>query len=118
MKILFLLLSAPSLLAVTTVKMGIDAKEINQTMKASLPAARDCYDHKGKKQRGKTTLHIVINDEGKVRTVETSSTDMNPEMNDCLVGAVKELSFPKPLGGGTVEVTYPFVFSTDPAVKR
>jgi glyoxylase-like metal-dependent hydrolase (beta-lactamase superfamily II) len=39
-----------------------------------------------------------------------SSTMGNPRVADCTVKAVRRWEFPKPLGGGIVIVSYPFVF--------
>jgi hypothetical protein len=38
------------------------------------------------------------------------STANNNELETCVAGRVRTWMFPKPKGGGVVQVTYPFIF--------
>jgi hypothetical protein len=42
--------------------------------------------------------------------VESSSVG-NTAMENCLLGVIKHMVFPEPLGGTLVEVSYPFSFT-------
>ncbi|MCL2178998.1 MAG: AgmX/PglI C-terminal domain-containing protein [Proteobacteria bacterium] len=58
------------------------------------------------KLAGRLTLHLVINNMGTVDAL----TMNNKEMGDCVANEIRLLEFPRPQGGGTVQVTYSFTF--------
>lgn len=60
---------------------------------------------------GKVTVHFTIDPRGQVvdATVAESTVGKSP-VASCVLETVRALQFPAPRGGGTVEVTYPFVF--------
>ncbi len=62
---------------------------------------------------GKVTVEFLIAANGRVtqsRVIETSMNNRNVE--DCVVGKIRNWPFPQPKGGGMAIVTYPFIFST------
>ncbi len=61
---------------------------------------------------GKVVLAWSIGADGTVTGAKVSqSTLQDKRVADCVLKVVKRLQFPKPRGGGTVKVTYPWVFS-------
>jgi TonB family protein len=56
------------------------------------------------------TVRFVIDPTGHVASVEPLSTNArDPEVDRCVLRAVKALVFPAPEGPGYVTVTYPFI---------
>ncbi len=74
---------------------------------------RYCYESAligAPKLAGRAEVHFVIGAEGNVLRAEiASSTTHAPELDACLVSRFRSWVFPKPKGGGIVEVTYPVV---------
>jgi metallo-beta-lactamase class B len=48
-----------------------------------------------------------------IKSVQQSSTMGDPQVEGCVVESPRRWQFPKPLDGGLVIVTYPFVFTSD-----
>ncbi len=64
---------------------------------------------------GKITAHFVIGEDGSVRLSEVAQTTMHdPQTEACVTSRIRTWQFPRPLGGGVVSVTYPFVFKSAP----
>jgi outer membrane biosynthesis protein TonB len=58
-------------------------------------------------------VHFVIDIDGSVRRPQLVSDEgVDQAVGACVVRAIRDVSFPPP-EGGTVAVTYPFVFSPD-----
>ena len=61
---------------------------------------------------GKVATYFVIDASGLVISAEvTQSTMKNREVERCITSKIRTWRFPKPKGGGIVEVKYPFVFN-------
>jgi len=60
---------------------------------------------------GKVSIHFTINPAGDVvdATSADSTVGKSPVAN-CVLETMQSIKFPAPRGGGTVQVTYPFVF--------
>jgi len=39
-----------------------------------------------------------------------AASGVDPDVASCVAGVIKKIEFPKPKGGGNVQVNYPFVF--------
>jgi TonB family protein len=109
--------------ATKTVKPGtakvhgsLDKDIIRRIARARIPTMRYCYEKalvKDPSLAGKIVVSFVIGPDGRVRSADVkSSTVGDATMERCVVEAIERASFPKPVGGGVVAVTYPFVFST------
>ena len=61
---------------------------------------------------GTVTTQFFISPTGAVSTA--SATGVSPEVASCVAGVIKGIEFPKPRGGGGVQVNYPFRFSPAP----
>jgi len=60
---------------------------------------------------GKVVIKFLIGADGKVQKAEVAETTIkSAELEKCMIGAARRMRFPKPLGGGVVDVKYPFVF--------
>jgi hypothetical protein len=78
------------------------------------PLVRDCYE-KARKDlpslQGDMVLHLVIDPEGKVKTIELNaerSTLKSPAVVDCAVSALKSVTFPPSSRGMESVMNYPF----------
>ena len=61
---------------------------------------------------GRITVQFTIAASGQViASVLQDSTMGNAAVENCTVNAVRSWQFPKPSGGGTVVVSYPFVLT-------
>jgi TonB family protein len=62
--------------------------------------------------QGRVAIQFTIGGTGKVPvSVVSSSTLKDKSVGNCIASAVKRWKFPKPQGGATVMVTYPFVLN-------
>jgi TonB family protein len=72
-----------------------------------------CYEKELAKKPdlyGRVMVQFTIAGTGAVvASVVQNSTMNNPEVEQCIAGALRRWEFPKPQGGGVVIVSYPFV---------
>ncbi len=99
------------------VVMGsLDGDVIIDFMDRRQPQLSHCYERaigEGQSISGRIIVRLMISPLGRVveAAVDTKfSTIENPRMRECVLGIVKRMIFPEPLGGGSVEVDYPFTF--------
>ncbi|MFO0636313.1 MAG: AgmX/PglI C-terminal domain-containing protein [Nannocystaceae bacterium] len=106
----------------------LDKDYIQARIKEDLvPLAQECYESALEDDAavaGKLTMHFdIIGDESVGGVVDGAEIDPSSEIEhpallECMRESMMSLSFAPPEGGGTVSVTYPFVFaSTDGAGK-
>jgi len=57
---------------------------------------------------GTVMVQFFIRPDGKVATATASGVD--PDVASCVAEVIRQIEFPKPKGGGGVQVNYPFVF--------
>lgn len=92
---------------------------IRRIVRAHINELRYCYNQglaKDPNLDGTITLDFQILATGKVGEGKVGkSTVPDAAVGECMVVAVKRWSFPKPEPEGTVEVSYPFEFSSDGA---
>jgi len=99
--------------------MGALPKEVIQKVIAdSKNKVRYCYEKALTRQpnlEGRIDLKFIINANGKVVKAQVESSTLgNVEVEKCILRAIKAMRFPKPAGGGIVEVRYPFIFKSMP----
>ncbi|HWB75549.1 MAG TPA: AgmX/PglI C-terminal domain-containing protein [Nannocystaceae bacterium] len=98
------------------VKGSLDKDIIHRIVKAHRNEVRFCYEQglaKHPRLSGKITVSFTIGPTGSVIVSKAkSSTLKDRDVDACIVKAVKRWKFPKPDGGGAVDVTYPFVLSS------
>lgn len=93
----------------------LDRSLIDQVVKRKMNQIRYCYMHeltKDPELSGKVVVQFVIEADGSVSSAKTKSTTMNNNsVESCINGRFMRAKFPEPKGGGSVTVSYPFVFS-------
>ena len=93
---------------------AVDSASVSKTIRGSSAAVKRCYDKAllvNPTLKGKISVTIIINEKGRVDSVEISEdTVKDAEVAKCIKGVVSRLRFPKP-DGGPASVTFPFVFS-------
>jgi len=101
-------------------RAGADAVEkrtVDQVIKDHMPLFRQCYEVALREQPGlvgKVTVGFVIVGTGAVgaATIQASTMD-NKVVESCVRAKVMAIRFPAPSGNTTVQVSYPFVFSSN-----
>lgn len=87
---------------------------IVKEMKKNMRALKDCYERQLKRfptLAGKISISFEITDSGRIgQTDIVEDTMKNAEVKSCIMSRAKSWRFPKP-SGGSVFVTFPFVFS-------
>jgi TonB family protein len=96
---------------------GLTADVIQRVVRHNMSSIQLCYDTalaKAPSLGGKVAVTFTINAQGAVASASPGDTNISDaEMVTCVLAAVKRMSFPPPDSGGTVNVTYPFAFSSD-----
>lgn len=100
----------------TVVLGSMDPDVIRRILRDNIPFFRSCYQKELDRNTGKDisgTIRLVfsIGASGHVsRAGVDGSTRLTPKVKRCVVGVLKGIKFPRPLGGGTVDVKQPFNF--------
>ena len=89
---------------------------IRSTIRSYRRQIRYCYEQsliRHPKLAGKITVHFIINSRGLIQSAEGSATSSldGSNLKYCVLTKVRTWKFPKPQGGGEVEVYYPFLFA-------
>jgi Ca-activated chloride channel family protein len=100
--------------APTAVAGSLDKNVILRVIKAHQRQIRHCYERqlqRSPKLAGKLMLSFTIGPDGRVRAAKLKQDTVGDDaLGRCVVSRIKRMRFPKPAGGGTVEVAYPFIF--------
>ncbi len=100
----------------TTVVGGLSREVINRVIQKHYNEIKYCYEKELTHDPGlygKITLLFVIAGDGRVGDALVQQTTMSSEpVESCMLNHVKRWTFPAPQGGGTVQVTYPYVFKS------
>ncbi|MCX5741759.1 MAG: AgmX/PglI C-terminal domain-containing protein [Proteobacteria bacterium] len=104
--------------AVPTVTVGtpraegdLDKAIIRRYIKRNIQKIQYCYEKAllaNGELSGTVMVQFFISPNGAVAT--SSGRGVNAETASCVAGVIKEIEFPKPKGGGGVQVNYPFDF--------
>ncbi|HUS28865.1 MAG TPA: AgmX/PglI C-terminal domain-containing protein [Kofleriaceae bacterium] len=104
--------------AVPTVSIGqpnaqgdLDKAIIRRYIKRNIQKITYCYEKQllvKPKLAGTVQTQFFITPNGNV--AKSSGSGVDPEVADCVAGVIKDIEFPKPKGGGGVQVNYPFTF--------
>jgi outer membrane biosynthesis protein TonB/pSer/pThr/pTyr-binding forkhead associated (FHA) protein len=99
----------------TIILGGLDKSIIDEYIKRHMRQIRNCYEKElsgSKGLAGRISTRFVISGSGRVTQAGVESSSMgNATVESCLTGVLKRIVFPEPLGGGIVEVSYPFSFT-------
>lgn len=93
----------------------MDPEIIRRILLEHLPQFRYCYqkymDQTGKIISGTVKLDFTIGASGKVHRAQIDTgSSMVSDVKKCVIGVLRSISFPEPLGGGTVDVKQPINF--------
>jgi hypothetical protein len=98
----------------TIVSGGLDKEVIGRIIRRSWSQIKFCYEReltRNPNLYGKITTFFTIAATGAVAEASVKETTMNDaNVENCIVRVIQRLRFPKVPGGGTVDVTYPFLF--------
>ena len=77
---------------------------------------QSCYERammkSSKPLSGKLKLRWTIKQNGRVAGMKSIQNRVSPVVGKCVMKVVKNIKFPKPKGGSVI-VTYPWIFSTN-----
>ena len=97
------------------VKGSLDKAIIRRIVRAHISEVRHCYNNgltEDPDLGGRVNVQFTISPTGKVPVAVVASSTLDHEATEtCISRAVKRWKFPKPEGGGSVVVTYPFVLA-------
>jgi len=100
---------------VGTVRGNLDKEIIRRIIRRHINEVRFCYEQQLAMHHdlaGRMVVQFNIAPSGQVLTsVMQSSTLSNARVESCTLQAIRRWEFPKPAGGGLVNVSYPFVFA-------
>jgi len=104
--------------AVPTVSIGqpsangdLDKAIIRRYIKRNIQKIQYCYEKQLLAKPGLTgtvSTQFFITPSGTVQ--QSNGSGVDPEVASCVAGVIKDIEFPKPKGGGGVQVNYPFTF--------
>lgn len=96
---------------------GLDPDVIAAIIRRYLPQIQHCYEQQlalNPNLKGKVAVAFTIGGSGRVQSAKvTESSLRNRPTERCIIGKVKNWKFPKPRGGGTVGVKYPFLLMSN-----
>lgn len=106
--------SAPLISAAPLVMGSLDRGAIQRVIQAQSARIRFVYEQELLKNpglNGRVAVKLVIDEKGNVTRAEISESTLNsPAMEKRILEVIRALKFPPVPGGGTVVVTYPFIF--------
>jgi TonB family protein len=98
-----------------SVKGGLEKGVVDSVIKENISEVRGCYEAQlasHPQLKGRVVTNFTIADNGRVSAANiTESTLKNPGTETCLLDVILDMDFPPPVGGGKVDVKYPFIFS-------
>jgi hypothetical protein len=98
-----------------TVEGALDKDPVRRIVRAHINEVRNCYNQglmKDPQLAGRVTIKFVIEADGGVGSAVVEANELSePQVGQCISGAVLKWNFPKPRGGGNVIVIYPFVLT-------
>lgn len=89
----------------------LDKNIIRRYIRQKLPRIKYCYEKQllvRSDLSGTVSTQFQISPQGVV--LNSKAQGVSKEVADCVAGVVQTIKFPKPKGGGLVQVTYPFIF--------
>lgn len=90
-------------------------EEIQEVILANLDQIKQCHQQELRPcppLASKVVVRFVIGPDGKVTQAEIKMTTLaDPKVENCMLERIRAWKFPRPRGGGIVDVTYPFVFT-------
>ncbi|HXN81057.1 MAG TPA: AgmX/PglI C-terminal domain-containing protein [Myxococcales bacterium] len=101
----------------TVVVGGLSREVIDRIIQRHYNEIKYCYEKELSRDpslHGKVTVLFVVDGAGSVADALVQQTTLSSEsVEGCIVSHVRRWAFPAPDGGGTVQVTYPYVFKSN-----
>ncbi len=97
----------------------LDKAVIRTYVKRNIPKITYCYEKELlaiPNLQGTVQVQFFITPNGNVASA--SGAGMNASVASCVASVIKTMTFPKPRGGGGVQVNYPFSFRPEGAFKK
>lgn len=95
---------------------GIDREAVRQVIRKNLKSFEACYHQllkRNSEAHGKIEIEWDIIEKGKVDDVSVASSSLDDApFNECMVTAMKKLTFPAPAANQIARIKYPFVFTS------
>ncbi|MBL6975689.1 MAG: TonB family protein [Deltaproteobacteria bacterium] len=92
----------------------LDKATVRRYIQSKMNQIRWCYQQEVQRNpnvAGQVVYKWVITPTGKVIGVKVASSSLkSPAVEKCIASRIATWRFPSPRGGGTVKVTYPFIF--------
>ena len=96
-------------------------KQIRLVVRAKLPELRACFKtglRRSPKIGGHLLLRFSINSKGKPENVRVVADALGEAaVADCIIARLPDWQFPKPRGGASIEIVYPFLFSSEDSLR-
>lgn len=94
---------------------GLDPSIVQATVTQHLDEVRGCYEFHGLRGnanlQGRVTVKFEVGADGRVRGAQVSQSSLSEGgVEGCITQKLMNWRFPKPMGGKTVRVKYPFLF--------
>lgn len=89
----------------------LDKNIIRRYIRRKLPRIKYCYEKQllvKPSISGDVISQFQISPQGSV--LNSTASGVSKEVSSCVAGVIKTIQFPKPKGGGLVQVRYPFTF--------
>jgi TonB family protein len=107
--------ASPAVAGSSNLTGSLDKEIIRRIIRRHINEVKHCYEEELTSRPvlgGRILVRFTIGPSGQVTASELESSTMdNPSVEACTVAALRRWEFPKPLGGGNVVVTYPFVLT-------
>ncbi|MBL4632286.1 MAG: AgmX/PglI C-terminal domain-containing protein [Kofleriaceae bacterium] len=100
---------------VSTSTSALSKEVIRRVARQVMPKIRHCYEREFAKQpklQGRVETKYTIGPDGSVRDVKVAG--FHPKTSGCLKKVLSGLHFPRPKGGASVIVSYPYFFTQTP----
>lgn len=96
-------------------------EEVRLVVRAKLPEIRGCFEaglRRSPEIGGRVLLRFTINSRGKPENVRVVEDHLGEAaVSDCIIARLAEWQFPRPRGGASIEIAYPFVFSSEDSLR-
>ena len=94
---------------------SMDKNQIQSVIRKHIKRIKLCYE-KGLKRNpqlhGRVEVRLTIGPDGTVTKAEIARSTLNDkQVEQEMLKVLRQLKFPKPAGGGTMTVSYPFIFA-------
>ena len=94
--------------------------EIRLVIRSKMSVVRGCFDaglEHDPEIGGRVVLRFDILPNGRAEGAELAADEVGAGVGECLIEALASWQFPRPRGGQTMAVSYPFVFSSERSLR-